>query len=77
MTVTQKLTTILETNLVRNTILGVILFNAILLGLETSKPIMAQVGGLISLLDRICLTIFVVELLAKLFAYRTQFFRKG
>ena len=33
MTLTQKLTDILESNLVRNSILGVILFNAILLGL--------------------------------------------
>ena len=77
MTLTQKLTDILESNLVRNLILGVILFNAILLGLETSKPIMAQAGDLILLLDRICLMIFVAELLTKLVAYRLQFFRKG
>ncbi len=77
MTLTQKLTDILESNLVRNSILGVILFNAILLGLETSKPIMAQAGDLILLLDRICLMIFVAELLTKLVAYRLQFFRKG
>ncbi|KIN74310.1 ion transporter [Sulfitobacter guttiformis] len=77
MSLNQKLTAVLESNVVRNAILGVILFNAVILGLETSKPIMERAGGLILLLDRICLLIFVVELVAKLIAYRLQFFRKG
>jgi voltage-gated sodium channel len=77
MTLTQKLTAFLESSRVRNVILGVILFNAVILGMETSKPIMARAGDLISLLDRICLMIFVVELLAKLIAYRGGFFRRG
>jgi voltage-gated sodium channel len=77
MTLTQKLAAIIESPRVRNTILGVILFNAVILGMETSKPIMARAGDLILLLDRICLMIFVVELVAKLIAYRTKFFRSG
>ncbi|MFD2738304.1 ion transporter [Sulfitobacter aestuarii] len=67
----------LETDRVRNFILGVIVFNAILLGLETSKQAMAQAGGLILALDALCLVIFVVELLAKILAYRGRFFRDG
>ena len=62
---------------VRNTIIGVILFNAALLGLETSSHAMARAGGLIVVLDRICLAIFVVEILAKLFAFGGRFFRDG
>jgi len=77
MTLTQRLTSVIESNIVRNTILGVILFNAVILGLETSKPIMARAGDLILLLDRICLIIFVAELTVKLIAYRFQFFRSG
>lgn len=77
MTLTQRLTQTLDSNLVRNTILGVILLNAIILGLETSKPIMAQASDLILLIDRSCLGIFVVELVAKLIAYRARFFRDG
>ena len=57
------------------TILAVIVFNAIILGLETSKPLMAQAGPFIILLDQICLAIFVLELGAKLFAYGWRFFR--
>lgn len=62
---------------VQNFILGVILFNAIILGLETSKQAMAQAGGLIILLDKICLAIFVVEIVAKLIARGWGFFRRG
>lgn len=58
-------------------IMGVIIFNAILLGMETSKAIMARAGGLILLLDKICLSIFVAELVAKLVVYRGRFFRDG
>jgi voltage-gated sodium channel len=60
-----------------NFIMGVIIFNAILLGMETSKTIMAQAGGLILMLDKICLGIFVAELIAKLIVYRGRFFRDG
>ena len=77
MTVRQKTQTLLDTAGVRNFIVGVIVFNAIILGMETSKAIMAAAGDLILLLDRICLMIFVVELTAKLFAQRLQFFRNG
>ena len=71
------LQTRLETALVRNTIIGVILFNAGILGLETSGPAMDRAGALIVALDRACLAIFIAELAAKLFAYGTRFFRSG
>ena len=73
----QQLISWLETSAVRNTIIAVIIFNAILLGLETSKPVMERAGGLILFLDQVCLAIFVAELLAKLFAYGGRFFRDG
>jgi len=62
---------------VQNFILGVILFNAVILGLETSKPVMADFGPLILMLDTLCLAIFVVEIALKLFARGTGFFRNG
>ena len=71
------LTTWLEKPIVRNGIIAVILFNAVILGLETSEPIMDRFGALISVLDKLCLAIFVAELAAKLFAYRGKFFRNG
>jgi len=69
-----KLTKFIESTQVRNFIIGVIIFNAIVLGLETSTTIMSNFGGLIQSLDKICLLIFVVELSLKLVAYRFRFF---
>jgi len=58
-------------------IIFVILVNAVTLGLETSETIMSRFGGLIVFLDKICLTIFVVEIIAKLAVRRLAFFRSG
>ena len=71
------LQTTLESAGVRKFITAVILFNAVILGLETSAMVMARVGTFIGILDRICLAIFVVELALKLLAYRFRFFRDG
>ena len=61
----------------RNFILGVILFNAVILGLETSDVAMERAGPLILALDRACLAVFVIEIAAKLYARRREFFRSG
>ncbi|MCH2076693.1 MAG: ion transporter [Rhodobacteraceae bacterium] len=67
----------IEAPRVSNLIMGVIIFNAILLGLETSKTVMAMFGPLILMLDAICLGIFVTELMLKFIAYRFSFFKSG
>jgi voltage-gated sodium channel len=67
----------LDRPLVRNFIIGVILFNAVILGLETSDAAMAEAGVLILWLDQVCLYIFVVELVLKLIAHGGRFFRSG
>ena len=69
--------TALESAGVRKFITAVILFNAVILGLETSDVVMASVGVFIGVLDRVCLAIFVVELALKLLVYRLRFFRDG
>ena len=73
----EKLADWLETPKVRFTIIGVIIFNAIILGLETSPTIMAAAGPLITALDWACLSIFVLEIALKLIAHGTRFFRSG
>ena len=62
---------------VRNGVIAVIVFNAILLGLETSPEVMAEAGTLIVALDRLCLAVFCVELGLKLVAYGWRFWRDG
>lgn len=59
---------------VTNGILGVIIFNAVTLGLSTSQSVDAQIGGLLDGIDRLVLGIFVAELALKLFAYGFRFF---
>jgi len=66
----------LEAPLVQRTIIIVILFNAIILGLETVPTIFSRYGDLLILLDRLCLGIFVVEIsLAILALGPGRFFR--
>ncbi|WP_299608427.1 ion transporter [uncultured Tateyamaria sp.] len=67
----------LESPRITNAIIAVIVLNAITLGLETSETAMAVAGGLIVTIDKICLAIFTAEIIAKLIAYRGQFFRNG
>jgi len=77
MTLRRQTASFLERPSVTNFILGVIIFNAVILGLETSGSVMARFGPLIYLLDALCLSIFVLELAAKLFAQGPRFFRGG
>jgi len=60
-----------------NFIVGVIIFNAVVLGLETYPAIMERAGPLLIALDTACLGIFVVEICAKLYVDRLRFFRSG
>jgi voltage-gated sodium channel len=77
MTFRTRLQEFLDRPVVRNTILGVILFNAVLLGMETSPTLMSRWGPLIVALDLACLAVFVVEIALKLVAHRLAFFRSG
>jgi len=77
MTLREKTAAFLERPVVRNGIIGVILFNAVLLGMETSGTLMASIGPLIIALDTACLTVFVIEIALKFYAQRFGFFRSG
>lgn len=55
-------------------IAGLIILNAITLGLETSASIMQRYGGILKFIDMLVLAVFVVEILAKLAVYRHRFF---
>ena len=56
-------------------ILLIIGCNTAVLGFETSKELMASFGPFLVAIDRISLTIFLLEVCLKLFAYRTAYFR--
>ncbi|MBE1296757.1 ion transporter [Phycobacter azelaicus] len=58
-------------------ITAVILVNAVTLGMETSPAIMDRIGPLVLMIDKICLSIFVAEILSKLIVSRHRFFLSG
>ncbi|MEM7320794.1 MAG: ion transporter, partial [Pseudomonadota bacterium] len=55
-------------------ITGVIIVNAILLGMDTSPTLMDRFGFLIENLDQVCLGIFIVEIAMKLISRGWRFF---
>ena len=60
---------------VQQFVLALIIVNAALMGLETSAGVMAQAGRWILALDRVILGVFVVEILLRIYAHRSAFFR--
>ena len=58
-------------------ITGLILLNAATLGLETDKSVMASFSSLLIALDYGILIAFTIELAAKFYAYRLDFFKSG
>lgn len=66
-----------ESPRIQFTIVGVILLNAVILGLETSPTMMASWGDWLVAIDHLCLLVFVGELAVKFAAYRGRFWRSG
>jgi voltage-gated sodium channel len=66
-----------ESSWVQNFIIGLIVINAIILGMETSPAIMAHIGPQLLALDSLILGVFVVEIGFKLIAQGPGFFRRG
>ena len=74
---TKRLQAIIEDTRFTNFIIGVIVFNAIILGMETYPALMDRYGDLLVTLDHVCLAIFVVEIAMKLIVHRHRFFLSG
>ena len=73
----RKAAEFIESNFIVRLIIGLILANAITLGLETDRALSSQHGAWLDLADEVFLSVFTLELLIKLFAYRWHFFRSG
>lgn len=58
-------------------ITALIIINAVTLGMETNNALMERYGIFIQQLDRIILSVFVLELGLKFYAYRLSFFKSG
>ena len=69
------LSTVVNDPRTERVIMSLIVINAIILGLETSKTIMASHGWLLEILDHIILAVFVVEIAARVIVHHVAFFR--
>lgn len=70
-----RLQAFIEQSRVQHFIIGLIILNAVLLGLETSPAVMDRAATFIVTLDRVILTVFVLEILIRLYVYRLAFWR--
>ncbi|MCR0983081.1 ion transporter [Roseomonas populi] len=59
----------------QHAVTGLILLNALTLGLETSATVMASFGPILELIDGALLLLFTAELSLRIFAFRGRFFR--
>ncbi len=73
----KQINALISTRAFSNFILAVILVNAIVLGLQTSKDLMVRIGPLLDMIDTVCLGIFTIEILLKLTVQRHRFFFSG
>ena len=77
MTMRERIGAFVEAPRIQRFIMAMIVLNAISLGLETSPEVRARMGDILAVIDRVVLTIFVVEIVMKLFAKRLDFFKSG
>jgi len=69
------LKTFINRPLFQHTITALILLNGLTMGLATSRDIMDQYGGIITLIDQIIIGIFTIEILLRITVYRFAFFK--
>ncbi|MBF0372524.1 MAG: ion transporter [Alphaproteobacteria bacterium] len=73
----KTISAVLDNGLFQKFIIGVILGNAILLGLMTQQDLSPGTLQVFELLDNACLVVFCVEIAMKLAVQRLRFFRDG
>lgn len=64
-----------SSNRFQHFITGLILFNGVLLGLATSRPIMASYGSIIEILDMLIIAVFTIEIVMRVYVHRLAFFK--
>jgi voltage-gated sodium channel len=65
----------LDSSLVQRGLIALIIINAVILGMETSASLMTHWGQWLLMIDRVILTVFVIEIGLRLVAQRLGYFR--
>ena len=71
-----KLLLLVDGKVFNNVIIGIIVLNSIVIGLQTSERVVASFGPVLDVLDTVFLTIFVVELMMRMMAYGAGFVKR-
>jgi voltage-gated sodium channel len=71
----RRLATWIEQPRIQNSIIFLIVVNAVVMGLETDSAVMVQWGTLLTTIDVAILVVFVVEITLRIVAHGWQFFR--
>ncbi len=71
-----KLLLLVDGQFFNNVIIGIIVLNSIVIGLQTSDTVVRSVGPILGALDTVFLTIFVVELMMRIVSYGTSFVKR-
>jgi voltage-gated sodium channel len=70
-----KLKALIEHGKTQNIILALILVNAVILGMETSASLMAAYGPALKALDTAILSLFVLEIVLRIYVHGLRFFK--
>ena len=70
-----KINQLVDHSFFKKFIMGLIIVNAVILGLETSPKVMELVGRELQLFDQVVIIIFCIELGLRVYAKGLQFFR--
>ena len=71
-----RLLCLVDSRTFNNAIIGIIVLNSIVIGLQTSNGVVDEIGGILDVLDTTLLTIFVIELIMRLIAYGSGFLKR-
>lgn len=72
-----KLANLIDSPRIRYSILGLIVFNAVTLGLSTSEVVSSKIGPFLNAFDDVVLWVFVAEMIIKIYAYGPRFFKSA
>ena len=71
-----KLVALVDGQAFNNVIIGIIVLNSIVIGMQTSDALVRSFGPILDTLDTLFLTIFVIELMMRIVAYGTGFVKR-
>lgn len=68
---------ITDSTVFQNIVLGVIIFNTVIMGVQTISNLPPVLATVLSVLDIVCLGVFIAEMVLKIAAYGLSYFRDG